>query len=233
MRKKALLVSILVLSLLVILQGFLVSDANPLPWFANPQMTVSISSPTNGTIDSFPVLVNFTSRGDNQFSVSDGTQGEYVRSFFYVLDGQDMATMGIRFEGTKTTAIYENNIKQGFNFDGQAYLTNLADGPHNITVYYGYGPVNEISFVGTPQQRIIFNPAWQATAQFSVDSKLASGLTITPSSTPSQSIPTINTSSTLPDELNPAAPYIILTVVIVIAAIASIALVYFRRRGKL
>ena len=112
----------------------------------------------------------------------------------------------------------------------------MADGPHNITVYYG--AVNKINYVGTPQESIYYrsidyNPTWQATAQFYVDSKLASGLTITPSSTPSQSIPTINTSSTLPDELNPAAPYIILTVVIVIAAIASIALVYFRRRGKL
>ena len=54
----------------------------------------------------------------------------------------------------------------------------------------------------------------------------------TPSPTPSQSMPTINTGPTLPVELNPSIAYI-LAIVIVIVAIASIALVYFRiRKGK-
>ena len=96
MRKRVLLAaSILVLSLLVMLQGFLVSDANPLPWFADPQMTVSIQFPTNGTITSLPVWVNFTSLGDGQFTVSDDTTKESVRSFFYVIDDAKYEDVGI------------------------------------------------------------------------------------------------------------------------------------------
>jgi hypothetical protein len=230
MPKKLLATTIIIATILVSIfstLGVQVTDANPLPWFLNPQMTVSIQSPTNGTVSSVPVWVNFTSTADNQFSVSDNTSEEWVRSFFYVLDGQNMNTMGMRFEGTRTTKIYANGSQQGFHFEGQAYLANLADGPHTITVYYG--AVNKISYVGTTQEQIIINPTWQATSQFYVDSKLASGVTVTPSPTPSQSIPTINTSSTLPVELNPAIPYIILAVVITIAAIASVLLVFFKR----
>jgi hypothetical protein len=54
----------------------------------------------------------------------------------------------------------------------------------------------------------------------------------TQSPTPSQSMPTINTGSTLPVELNPPTVFIILAVVIVIVAVASISLVYFRRRKR-
>jgi hypothetical protein len=235
MKKRASLPAIvLALSLLFTLQNLLVSDANPLPWFANPQMTISIQSPENGTINSLPVLVNFTSRGDNQFSVSDDPSETYVRSFFYVLDNQDMATMGTRFKGTNTTTIYENGRKEGYYFNGQVSLTNLADGAHYITVYYGYGPINKSAYVGgTSKERIIYNPTWQATAQFYVDSKLDSNLTPTPSPTPSQIMPTINTGATLPVELNSSTIYIILAFVIVIVAGASISLVYFKRRkGK-
>jgi hypothetical protein len=47
-------------------------------------------------------------------------------------------------------------------------------------------------------------------------------------------MPTINTGPTLPVELNPPIAYIILAIVIVIVAVASISLVYFKRRkGKL
>ena len=53
----------------------------------------------------------------------------------------------------------------------------------------------------------------------------------TPSPTPSQSMPTINTGPTLPFELNPSIVYIILAVVIVIVAVASISLVYLKKHG--
>ena len=56
----------------------------------------------------------------------------------------------------------------------------------------------------------------------------------TPSPTPSQSMPTINTGSTLLVELNPSIIFIILAIVIAIVAVASISLVYFKKRkGKL
>jgi hypothetical protein len=233
-RRYAVLALVFSVSLLIVIQAVEVVDANPIPWAFNPQMTVSIQSPQNGTINSLPVLVNFTSRGDNQFSVSDDPSETYVRSFFYILDNQDMATMGTRFEGTNTTTIYENGRKEGYYFNGQVSLTNLADGLHNITVYYGYGPINKGANVGgTSKERIIYNPTWQATAQFYVDSKLDSNLTPTPSPTPSQSIPTINTGAILSVESNLSIVYIILAIAIAIVAVASISLVYFKRRkGK-
>jgi hypothetical protein len=55
----------------------------------------------------------------------------------------------------------------------------------------------------------------------------------TPSPTLSQSMPTINTGPTLPVELNPPVIYIVLAIVIVIVAVGSVSLVYFKRRkGK-
>jgi hypothetical protein len=229
-RRYAVFAVVFAVSMLIGIQAVEVVDANPIPWAFNPQMSVSILSPQNGTISSLPVLVSFTSKGDVQFSVSDDPSEGYVRSFFYVLDGQDMET-GIRFEGTKTTIIYdENGSRQGFQFDGQANLTNLAGGPHNITIYYG--AVNKISYVGTPQEQIIFNPAWQATAQFYVDSKLDSGLTITPSPSPSQSMPTINTGPRFQFELNPSAVYISLAIVIVMVVVASVLFFGLNRKKK-
>jgi hypothetical protein len=142
-----------------------------------------------------------------------------------------MTTIGMRFEGTNTSTIYENGIKSGFHFEGQAYLTNLADGSHNITVYYG--AVNKISYVGTPQERIYYNPSWQATSQFYVDSKLALGLTLTPSPTPNIStlMPTVNTGPHV-DLVVSSFPYIVGIIAILIALIVGL-LVYFRRRkGK-
>ncbi len=119
MPKKILATTIILATILasaVSTLGVEVVDANPLPWAFNPQMTVSILSPQNGTISSLPVLVSFTSKADNQFSVSDDTSEEWVRSFFYVLDGQDMKTMGMRFEGTNATTIYENGSQTRFPF---------------------------------------------------------------------------------------------------------------------
>lgn len=58
---------VLLLISLAGLQAVEVAEANPIPWFPNPQMTVSIQSPQNETINSLPVLVSFTSQGDQQF----------------------------------------------------------------------------------------------------------------------------------------------------------------------
>ena len=108
----------------------------------------------------------------------------------------------------------------------------MADGPHNITVYYG--AVNKINYVGTPQESIYYrsidyNPTWQATAQFYVDSKLASGLTLTSSPTPN------NTTLTPTDNIGPqidlvvsSFPYIIGIAAIVIVLIVGL-LVYFKK----
>jgi hypothetical protein len=54
-------------------------------------------------------------------------------------------------------------------------------------------------------------------------------ISLTPSSISSQSMPTINTVPKLPVELNPSIVYIMLAIVIVIVAVASISLVYFKK----
>ena len=183
---------LLVISILSAMQVE-VADANPIPWCFDPQMTVTIQSPENGTTNSLPVTVSFTSQGDDQFSVSDDSTKEWVRSFFCVLDGQDMKTMGMRFVGTKTATITDQGSKYSYNFSGQAYLTNLTDGPHTITVYYG--AVNKIDYVGTPKESIWYNTVWQVTSQFYVQNKLTPSPAPTPTPSP---IPTISSLTPTP-----------------------------------
>jgi len=65
MRKRVLLAaSILVLSLLVMLQGLLVSDANPVPWLSTPNLekpTLTVISPQNyTTYNANSLNLNFT-----------------------------------------------------------------------------------------------------------------------------------------------------------------------------
>ena len=168
-----------------------VAKANPIPWCFNPQMTVTIESPANETKFALPVLINFTAQGDWQFSISDNVTQEWLRSFFYVLDGQDLHTSGLRFTGTKTTDISGDPV-YSYSFSGQANLTNLADGPHTITVYYG--AVNSVALIGSPDERIMCNPTWAATSQFYVNSTLTPSQTLKPTPTPSTVKPAMNAS---------------------------------------
>jgi hypothetical protein len=194
MDKKTFVAAIILLSFLVSLvagmQAVKVAKANPIPWAFNPQMTVTIQSPVSGANCALPLLVSFKAQGDWQFSVSDNVTQAYLRSFFYVLDGQDMSTSGQRFAGTKTTEIIGDPV-YSHSFIGEANLTEITDGLHSITVYYG--AVNNASLIGTPSEWIVYNHnlSWQATSQFYVDSALTPSptITITPSPSPSQ-IPT-------------------------------------------
>jgi hypothetical protein len=77
------------------------------------------------------------------------------------------------------------------------------------------------------------NPTTSPTSNSNYAPSPTQTIPTTPSPTPSQSMPTINTGPTLPLELNPPIVYIILAVVIVIVAVASVSLVHFKRRkGK-
>jgi len=188
MIKKKFMAAIIIFAVLFLLaagmQAVKVAKANPIPWCFDPQMTVTIQSPASGANCALPILVSFTAQGDGQFSVSDNVTQDYARSFFYVLDGQNMATEGLRFEGTKTTQILGDPMYK-YNFSGQASLTDITDGLHNITVYFG--AVNKIGLVGTPSEWIVYNHnlSWQATSQFNVDSKLTPTPTLTPTPSPS------------------------------------------------
>ena len=203
MSKKAFMAAIIILAYLVSLvsgmQAVKVARANPIPWCFNPQMTVTIQSPVSGANCALPLLVSFTAQGDWQFSVSDNVTQDYLRSFFYVLDGQDMRHSGLRFAGTKTTEIYGDPV-YSYNFSGQANLTDITDGLHSITVYYG--AVNSAALIGSPSKNIVYNPSWQATSQFYVKIETptpsptptpapTNTLSISPSNSPTQE-PTLN-----------------------------------------
>jgi hypothetical protein len=192
--RAAIVMFVVLLSLAAGMQAVKVAKANPIPWAFDPQMTVTIQSPANGATCALPLLVSFTAQGDRQFSVSDNVTQDYARSFFYVLDGQNLTTMGLRFAGTKTTQILGDPIYK-YNFSGQANLTDITDGLHNITVYFG--AVNKIGLVGTPTEWIVHNTSWQATSQFYVDSTLTPTPTLAPTPSPSPtptSMPTLEAS---------------------------------------
>jgi hypothetical protein len=219
--KKALaliLISALLFSVLTGVWFVNLAEANPIPWCFNPVMTITIQSPENETINSLPVSVSFTSQGDWQFSVSDDSTQDWVRSFFYVLDGQNMRTSGMRFVGTKTTEIHPADYVYSYNFSGQAYLTNLADGLHSITVYYG--AVNNISYVGSPDELIYYNPSWQATSQFYV-------ITENPSPTQSPN-PTTNPS---PTTTVPEFPSIMILSLLTTITLLTL-LIYFKKQSR-
>jgi hypothetical protein len=149
-------------SLLAGMQSVEVVEANPLPpsWM-NPKMTITIQSPQNGTGNALPVFVKFTAQSSSHFSLSDNQTQDWSRAFFYVLDGQNMSSSGIRFTETKITGTYSGDNDHHYDFSGQAYLTNLTDGSHSITVYYGV-----LVNVGSPYEFIVYNASWSATSQF-------------------------------------------------------------------
>jgi hypothetical protein len=152
-----------ILTLVVGIQAVEVVDANPLPpaWM-NPNMTITIQSPQNGTHDQLPVLVNFTAQCSWQFSLNN-TGDSWFRSFYYVLDGQNMGSSGVNFKEIQLTGTNPTGNNH-FDYSGQAYLTNLNAGIHSITVYYGV-LVNPGAFT----ESIVYNSAWSATSQFYVD----------------------------------------------------------------
>jgi hypothetical protein len=198
------------LMLTVGMQVVEVVDANPLPpsWM-NPKMSITIQSPQNGTDNALPVFVNFTVQCSWQFSLNNTGQ-DWLRSFYYVLDGQNMSYSGINFTETQLTGTYPTDSDHYFDYSGQAYLTNLTAGIHSITVYYGV-----LVNVGTPAEFIVYNPSWSATSQFYVNTET------TPSPLPS------------PQETEsfPTATVAAVSTVAVVVVGAGL-LVYFKKRKR-
>ena len=156
--KKTVLTLVLV-SFLVVTSFFDVTRANPLPpvWL-HPEMTVTIQSPQNGTYVALPVLVNFSAQLSNAFNYLTDTT-DWVSAFFYVLDGQNMSSSGVKIEETELTGV-DYASPYAYNYSGQTNLTGLTVGSHNITVYYGV-------FIKT-SGFIVYNASWSATSQFYV-----------------------------------------------------------------
>ena len=121
-------------------------------------------------------------------------------------------------------------LRTGYNITIQGNTTiniwGLRNGDHELRVYATnpgrYGGSDVIFFTKNCSAN---DPTTNPTSTPSPTQTIPP----TPSPTPSQSMPTINTGPTLPVELNPPIVYIILAIVIVIVAIASTSLVYFKK----
>lgn len=230
MRKRVLLASLLVLSLLVMLQGFLVSVANPVPWPSTPNFqkpTIKMETPQNNTVLAYnatDVWLNFTIAEPDSWIMPDliPIPAVQVESAEAQLDGNNVS-LGW------TNGGYVSLAWNRVGYSAKLNLSQTMPGLHtlNVTIlllsYYMGAAYNGTHFVAHDiysSSGPVYQYPWAVSeiVYFTVEQP-----------TPTQSIPTINTGSTLPVELNPAIPYIILAVVI--AVVASTILVYLRRRG--
>jgi len=181
MDKKKFLASVGLSLILFLSMGNLAVNAvkaNPLPpsWM-NPQMTISIQSPLPlQTMKPYglPVLLNFRAQCSWEFALVNtppiSPSQDWIRAFYYVLDGQNMSSAGVNFTEIQTVT-HANDSDHYFDYYGQAKLGSLTSGIHNVTVYWGV-----LVNVGTPAQFIVYNPSWSATSQFYVDSTIPSSL---------------------------------------------------------
>ena len=248
-RSYAVFAVVFAISVLIGIQAVEVVDANPLPpnWMAS--MTITIQSPLKGVINDLPLLVNFSAQSSPVFYLSGTQTDSYTGDFFYVLDGQSMSYGGTKIANTQMTVTSQNKHQ----FNGQTYIPNLIEGPHNITVYWGVSSNN----------RIYFDESWSTTIQFYVINENPSPsptpkTTLTPNSpipspSPSPTSKPNLTQNPVPTSSQIAIPFptptpittptqvssnylldqVFLTaiaIVIAIVAVASILLVYFRRR---
>jgi hypothetical protein len=113
-------------------------------------------------------------------------------------------------------------------------IAGLQNGCHTITIHATtpgrYGGSSWTYFIVGTINYSLPNPTAYPTNPAPLPTETINS---TPSPTSSQSMPTINTGATLPVELNPSTVYAILAIVIAIVAVASISLVYLKRRkGK-
>ena len=215
MKRKIAIVSVVASAVLVLLVGMQVvevADSNPLPpsWM-NPKMSITIQSPQNGTDNALPVFVNFTAQSSGDFSLSDNQTQDWIRAFFYVLDGQNMSSSsGVNFTETQLTATHPTDRDHYYDFSGQAYLTNLAAGIHSITVYYGV-----LVNVGSSAEFIVYNSSWSATSKFYVKTE----------TTPSP-LPSPQETGAFPTATVAAVSTVVAVVVVLVAGL----LVYSKRR---
>jgi hypothetical protein len=159
------LVSVLLFSAATIM-AVGVTEANPLPWL-NPRITITIQSPLNGTSHDLPVFVNFTAQCSWEFTLSDSSIQDWIKAFYYVLDGQDMSSSGTNFTEIQLTAKHPADKDYYYEYNGQAYLTNLTDGSHSVTVYYG-----ALINADSPNEFIAYKEVWSATSQFYVNTEV-------------------------------------------------------------
>jgi hypothetical protein len=229
----------LVILVLVGIEVIGMADANPMVpknsdnGFEKP--VILIISPLNNE------ALNSTSNLYLNFVVNYPPSWKKIQIDNYTLghiDSLDISIDGVKSNHFVNSYSYNDS---NYNFtDFSINLKTLDAGSHlaNITVYahsYSLGYIVGVSDNSFPPLDTSIGTLYSfpitvfETVNFTINQQMQ------PSPTPaaSQNMPTINTGPTLPVELNPPVIYIILAVVIIIVALASVSLVYFRRRkGK-
>ncbi len=221
-RSYAVFAAVFAVSILIVVQTIEAAKANPVPWPSAPifdKPTITVQTPQNNTVFAYnatDVWLNFTIAKPDSWTI------------------QHLVTIPMVKEESVEAQLDGNAVYRGWSREKVAVKLDLnqsAPGLHtlNVTIlmnsyyrgaaYNGSHIVSDIYSSSGP----VYQYPW-ATSQivyFAVEQP-----------TPSQTSPT-NSGSMLPVELYPAIPYIILAFVIGIVAVASISLVYYKRkRGK-
>ncbi len=225
--------TILFISFLIMFQLIELTIANPVGMYGQkPKYAiVTIDSPAYSTQLSFTIKTNYYWATGSNLTDSH---------CFVVLDSKS-------FEVNNLDLVSNTTISDDYAYDPYiqyilkgttelSNLPNLPSGTHIVEVNYGYynsGFVNrryidEYISLGSATSQIILTQ--NITQKPTVPSPTLVPNSLDPTPTPSQSMPTINTGATLPVVLNPPLVYITLAIVIAIVAVASISLVYFKRR---
>jgi len=118
-------------------QAVKVAKANPTIYIKPLYCRISIQSPQNRTYNTEPILLNFTVKINREVFDS--------YPFFYILDGQSSVEVEeiqvIGQERISNDVPASGNISYApyteYSLRGQAVLSSLSDGRHNLTVFMG------------------------------------------------------------------------------------------------
>ncbi len=220
-RRYAVFALIFAVSLLIGIQTGEVVNANPVPWPSTPNLEkppIMVETPQNNSVFAYnatDVWLNFTIAKPDSWTIEHlvTIPMVHVESTEAQLDGNRvywgpiLEKVAVKLNLNQSVpGLHTLNVTVLLHsfYRGAAY-----NGSHVVAeeIYSSSGPVYQYPW------------AISEIVYFTVEQP-----------TPTQSVPTINTGSTLQVELNPAIPYIILAVVIVIAAIVSVLLVFFKGR---
>jgi len=201
---------VLAVSVLIGIQAVEVVDANPFMSYKNIEPitgtlppAITIISPLNNTTYSPESVVIKFNVNKPQLAKSFTS----ITEVYYSIDNSEEVEVYSQYvNGTGTMGVPEYNTT--------FTLPSLPMGTHFLTVK----AIGAVIYQGG-----IFFMESDATTSFIVSKQI-----LQPAST-NQSMPTINTGPTLPVELNSPVIYIILAIVIVIIAVASTSLVYFKK----
>jgi hypothetical protein len=178
---------------------------DPIPGTIPPE--IKLTSPRNNTnyTDNVTVTLNVIKP---QLSKWDSS----ITEISYTLDQSNFKPLyNIRYEKTASGIPGISEYKTTFSLP-------YYSGNHTITI-------RVIGAVVDSPTRTMFYVDSSSTVSFTMKNQ-------TSSPTPSQRMPSNNISPTLPVWLNSSIVYIVLAIVIAVVAVASIALVYFRRKKK-